>query len=57
MSKVRGTAPPVTRDVLQILGRYAWYDTSKARNELGWAPRPLQQTLTDTVGWLREQRK
>ena len=43
VSKVRGTAPPVTRDVLQILGRYAWYDTSKARTELGWAPRPLQR--------------
>ncbi len=56
LSKVRGTAPPVTRDVLQILGRYAWYDTSKARTELGWAPRPLQETLTDTVGWLREQK-
>jgi len=53
LSRIRGTAPPVTRDVLQILGRYAWYDTAKAQNELGWAPRPLQDTLTDTVGWLR----
>ena len=45
---------PVTRDVLQIIGRYAWYDTSRARAELGWEPRPLQQTLEDTIRWLRD---
>lgn len=45
---------PVTRSVLQILGRYAWYDTARAREELGWTPRPLQQTLEDTLRWLRQ---
>jgi dihydroflavonol-4-reductase len=53
VSKMRRKPPPITRDVLQILGRYAWYDTSKSRTELGWAPRPLQETLTDTIAWLR----
>jgi dihydroflavonol-4-reductase len=52
-STLTGKAPPVTRDVLQIIGRYAWYDTSRARSELGWEPRPLQQTLEDTIHWLR----
>lgn len=55
VSKIRGKPPAVTGDVLQILGRYAWYDTAKARNELGWAPRPLRETLTDTLRWLRDQ--
>jgi dihydroflavonol-4-reductase len=55
VSTLRGKAPPVTRDVLQIVGRYAWYDTSRARAELGWEPRPLQQTLEDTIRWLRAQ--
>jgi dihydroflavonol-4-reductase len=53
VSKLRRKPPPVTRDVLQIVGRYAWYDTSRARNELGWVPRPLEQTLEDTIRWLR----
>jgi dihydroflavonol-4-reductase len=48
-----GRPAPVTRDVLQIIGRYAWYDTSKARSELGWTPRPLGATLDDTIRWLR----
>ena len=54
-SSVTGKPPAITTDVLQILGRYAWYDTSKARRELGWTPRPLRETLTDTIEWLREQ--
>jgi dihydroflavonol-4-reductase len=52
-ARLRRKPAPVTRDVLQIIGRYAWYDTSKARAELGWTPRPLQQTLEDTIRWLR----
>lgn len=51
--KVTGRSAPVTRDVLQIIGRYAWYDTLKARSELGWTPRPLGVTLEDTIRWLR----
>ncbi len=52
-SAVRGQPAPVTRAVLQIINRYAWYDTSKAREELGWTPRPLHETLVDTIRWLR----
>jgi dihydroflavonol-4-reductase len=44
-----GKSAPATRDVLQVLGRYAWYDTSKARAELGWTTRPLRATLEDTI--------
>jgi dihydroflavonol-4-reductase len=54
VSKLRGKPAPVTRGVLQIIGRYAWYDTSKARTELGWAPRPLAETLDDTIRSLRD---
>jgi len=52
--KVRRKPAPITRDVLQIIGRYAWYDTSKARTQLGWTTRPLQETLADTIASLRE---
>jgi dihydroflavonol-4-reductase len=53
-SRLSGRPAPVTPEILQILGRYAWYDTSRARAALGWEPRPLQQTLEDTIAWLRD---
>ena len=54
VSALRRRPPPVTRSVLQIVDRYAWYDTTRARTELGWSPRPLRQTLEDTIRWLRQ---
>ncbi|SER54780.1 dihydroflavonol-4-reductase [Nitrosomonas sp. Nm51] len=53
-SKLRGKSSPVTRDILELWGRYAWYDNSLARNELGWNPRPLQETLRDTIEWHKQ---
>ena len=53
VSKLRGKPAPISPGVLQIIGRYAWYDTTRARTALGWEPRPLQQTLEDTIRWLR----
>ena len=52
-SAVRRKPPPVTRSVLQIVNRYAWYDTTRARTELGWSSRPLRETLEDTIRALR----
>jgi dihydroflavonol-4-reductase len=54
-SKLKRKPSPVTSRVLQIIGRYAWHDTKKARSELGWEPRPLRQTIEDTIQWLRSQ--
>ena len=53
VSRLKGKPPAATREVLQVLGRYAWYDTSKARADLGWTPRPLDETLRDTIAWIR----
>jgi dihydroflavonol-4-reductase len=52
--KARRKPAPITRDALQVIGRYAWYNTSKARTELGWTSRPLRRTLEDTIQWLRD---
>jgi dihydroflavonol-4-reductase len=56
VSKIRKKPAPITPEVLDVVGRYAWYNTTRARTELGWEPRPLQQTLDDTIRWLRAQK-
>jgi nucleoside-diphosphate-sugar epimerase/sugar lactone lactonase YvrE len=53
VGRVRGRPAPVHPGVLELVGRYAWYDTTRAQAELGWQPRPLAQTLDDTLRWLR----
>ena len=55
VSRLRGRPAPVTREVLEVFGRYAWYDATKAHTELGWTQRPLEQTLADTIAWLRRR--
>lgn len=53
--RLRGKPPKVTRSLLQIFGRYAWYSTARARADLGWEPRPLRDTVRDSLAWLAAQ--
>lgn len=51
-----GRRSPVTLAMArEILGRYSFCDTTKARLQLGHAPRPLRETLQDTVAWFRSR--
>lgn len=38
---------------VEVMGNYYWYDAGRARRELGFATRPLDETLTDAIAWLR----
>ncbi len=55
-SKLTGKPAKVSPSILELWGRYAWYDTARAQVELGWKPRPLQETLRDTIEWHREDK-
>jgi dihydroflavonol-4-reductase len=47
------TSPVAPNEVEQA--EYFWYfDSSKAENELGFAPRDPQETLQDTIAYIRE---
>jgi len=45
---------PVTG--VRLAGRKVSFDSSRARQELGFAPRPLDETLADTLAWLKRTR-
>ena len=50
-ARLRGRAPLYTSASLATLGHYRLVDGSRARRELGWAPRSLEASIADTVAW------
>jgi dihydroflavonol-4-reductase len=49
---VTGCTPAATREGVKLALRSGPFDSNKARNELGYAPRPLEDALADAVTWL-----
>jgi len=49
---VTGRTPAATREGVRLALRSGPFDSRKARNELGYAPRPLPDALADAVAWL-----
>lgn len=49
--KATGRTPPLTRDLLRVARHGMIADSSKAAEELGYAPRPLRDGLEDTLRW------
>jgi len=50
----RGTAPVLTREQARMAQRHAAFSSLKAQVGLGWRPRPLEQTVKDTVEWFED---
>ena len=55
--KLRRQPPLYTKYSLFTLDSNANFSNQKARRELGYQPRPLTQTLADTVKWLEEHQR
>ena len=50
-----GIEPLVTRDHLRMARKKMFYSSAKAQRELGYAPRPAREAVTDAVAWFRAQ--
>jgi dihydroflavonol-4-reductase len=56
LARLLGKSPLITRArARSLIGRYGFYDASKAQRELGYNARPAHDTLADAVHWVREQ--
>jgi dihydroflavonol-4-reductase len=42
-------------DAVLLSNLFQQMDSSKARRELGWSPRPIEETVRDAVAWYRER--
>jgi dihydroflavonol-4-reductase len=53
VGKVQRAEPLYTHESLTVLQSKHKFDTAKARRDLGYAPRPLEDTLRDTYAWFK----
>ncbi|MEO8196254.1 MAG: NAD-dependent epimerase/dehydratase family protein [Thermoanaerobaculia bacterium] len=53
--KLAGRPLPIPREQLESLDRHWNFDDSRARTELGWKPRGLEEGLGVTIDYLRKQ--
>jgi dihydroflavonol-4-reductase len=51
--RISGREPPITMDALRMAAKHMYYSSDRARAELGYAPRPASQALSDAVDWYR----
>ena len=52
-ARVRGRRPRFTSDSLRMLRRSLPVTRAKAERELGYRPRPIEETLRDTWAWMQ----
>ena len=53
-AKLSGTTPPVTVDGLRMAGKFMHFSSAKARQALGYQPRPARHAIEDAVAWFRD---
>ena len=50
----RRVAPTFTREQERMSRRNAAFSAAKARRDLGWKPRPVEESVADTVAWFQD---
>lgn len=55
LARLTGAEPAFTVDGVRMAAKHMYYRHDKARDELGYAPRPARAALADAVAWFREQ--
>ena len=46
--------PFVTVDGLNMAKKKMYFSSEKAKNELGYAPRPANEAINDAIAWFKE---
>lgn len=56
-SRMKGKEARLCPESVLLSEAFKAFDTSKARTELGWQPRPLAESVRDAVAWWNAQRE
>ena len=55
-AKLLRTERQLTKDMIpEFAGKQSWCSSAKAIGELGWKPRPVAESVHDTVWWILDQ--
>tara|TARA_R110002072_G_scaffold19444_16_gene72228 strand:+ start:812 stop:1804 length:993 start_codon:yes stop_codon:yes gene_type:complete len=54
LARITKREPVVTVDALRMAAKHMYYSSDKAREKLGYAPRPASQALTEAADWYRD---
>jgi dihydroflavonol-4-reductase len=57
LASITGGRARWNRSIAGLAGVYWFYDSGRARRELGWTPRPFDETLEDLRRWMLEGRR
>ncbi len=57
ISKITGSTPKFTPSAVEALSMHRHISHEKASRELGYRPRPFEETVRDTIEWFREAGK
>ena len=55
LARVAGSRYPVEDETIEMGYRFWYCDSARAKQELGFAPRPAEETLRDTIAYLRRR--
>lgn len=55
LNQAVSSSPVIDKEAAEVMGRYWYYDDTRARKELGYSSRPAAVTLRDAVLWLYER--
>jgi dihydroflavonol-4-reductase len=56
-NRVSGKPPVLTRGMVSVIGKYLYFDGSKARRELGFAPQKVDGAIQRCIDWFREEKR
>ncbi len=53
--RLLGREPRATMDAVRMARKKMFFDSSRARRELGWTTRPVEEAFRSAVDWFRER--
>jgi dihydroflavonol-4-reductase len=52
-ARMTGREPLITRDTVRMSRKWMFFSSEKAARELGYRTRPVDEAITDAIGWFR----